>query len=585
MYFNVFVVFILAGTVQAASVNNVDNNVLSFGHQLEQLLDNSKSPCQDFYGYVCTRSSNVNQTLRRQQEQQRFQQLLKATNPSRLLDMELQLMNFYKSCENNRGADVLRTSQLYRNSGGWPALEAISSNLTLNWLGLIGYFHEMGAPYFFETKISMQSNKRLVTLQPDVTRRHTMRKFEQRVGELLQGFGVEQSRAHVASLEVLSFERSRRDIVKTERIEDQVQFTYANFKRSSFGNASLNRLDWDNYFRKLLGGKTLQASDTIVVKQLPRLVDYMQLLQNTSMHRLLNWIWIDYLMDIAAADCQQLVETYAGDVYAHLLQRVSADRVQMTQMYAAIGKAYKAQLSGSVWIDEISEQASQRFLGQVMHLTLNGDDRLNAAYRELQLGSRRSFYRNMEKLRRFQHKRQTLNSASQQMRHYAQIFDTINGLWPQLNLSTPLNYMLVGERFARSLISAGSSSRTPGAWRSMDSERQFAAFQNCSHVPTTESMVNGNDLLLGMLGQRQAWSAYKQAVNTLQLSWQRLYFIGSLLVDCRESGQSGAVQQERKRQLQHGILRNSPEFTEAFGCRIGDALYAQQQRCKLSPSV
>ncbi|KAL7727362.1 hypothetical protein ACLKA6_003021 [Drosophila palustris] len=591
MYFNVFVVLILAGTVFAASVNNVDNNVLSFGHQLEQLLDNSKSPCQDFYGYVCTRSSNVNQTLRRQQEQQRFQQLLKATNPSQLLDMELQLMNFYKSCENNRGADVLRTSQLYRNSGGWPALEAISSNLTLNWLGLIGYFHEMGAPYFFETKISMQSNKRLVTLQPDVTRRHTMRKFEQRVGELLQGFGVEQSRAHVASLEVLSFERSRRDIVKTERIEDQVQFTYANFKRSSFGNASLNRLDWDNYFRKLLGGKTLQASDTIVVKQLPRLVDYMQLLQNTSMHRLLNWIWIDYLMDIAAADCQQLVETYAGDVYAHLLQRVSADRVQMTQMYAAIGKAYKAQLSGSVWIDEISEQASQRFLGQVMHLTLNGDDRLNAAYRELQLGSRRNFYRNMEKLRRFQHKRQTLNLASQQMRHYAQIFDTINGLWPQLNVSTPLNYMLVGERFARSLISAGSSSRTPGAWRSMDSERQFAAFQNCSHVPTTESMINGNDLLLGMLGQRQAWSGYKQwlgnqqAVNTLQLSWQRLYFIGSLLVDCRESGQSGAVQQERKRQLQHGILRNSPEFTEAFGCRIGDALYAQQQRCKLIPIV
>lgn len=585
--------------MHAANVVSGDNNVLTFGHQLEQLLDNSKSPCQDFYGYVCGRSSNVNQTLRRQQEQQRFQQLLKATNPSQLLDMELQLINFYKSCESNRGVEGLRTSQLYKNSGGWPALEATNViNQTLNWLGLIGYFHEMGAPYFFETKISMQSNKRLVTLQPDVTRRHTMRKFEQRVGELLQGFGVEQSRAHVASLEVLSLERSRRDIVKMERIDDQVQFTYANFKRSSFGNASLSRLDWDGYFKKLLGGKTLQPTDTIVVKQLPRLVDYMQLLQNTSMHRLLNWIWIDYLMDIAAADCQQLVETYAGDVYAHLLQRISSDRLQMTQMYSAIGKSYKSQLSSSVWIDEISEQASQRFLGQVMHQTLNGDDRLNAAYHDLQLG-RRSFYRNMEKLRRFQHKRQTVNMASHQLRQYAQIFDTVNGLLSPLNLSTPLNYLLVGERFARSLIAAGSSSRTPGAWRSMDSERQFAAFQNCSHVPTTDSMINGNDLLLGMLAQRQSLSCYKQwlgqqgttsrlntllAVGRLQLSMQRLYFIGSLLVDCREN-QLGAVQQERKRQLQHAILRNLPEFTEAFSCRNGDGLYAQQQRCKLNPSV
>jgi len=119
-----FVVLILAGTVSAANVVSVDSSVLTFGHQLEQLLDNSKSPCQDFYGYVCGRSSNVNQTLRRQQEQQRFQQLLKATNPSQLLDMELQLINFYKSCENNRGVESLRTSQLYKSSGGWPALEA-----------------------------------------------------------------------------------------------------------------------------------------------------------------------------------------------------------------------------------------------------------------------------------------------------------------------------------------------------------------------------------------------------------------------------------------------------------------------------
>ncbi|KAH8359484.1 hypothetical protein KR093_006974 [Drosophila rubida] len=608
MCFKVLVVLLLTGTVSALpAAGSTDNNLLQFKEQLEQLLDTSRAPCQDFYGYVCGRSANLNQTLRRQQEQQRFQQLLKAASPVQLLDMELQLINFYKSCENNRDAAALRSSQLYKSSGGWPALEAANvtqrSNQTLNWLAVIGHFHEMGAPYFFETKISMQSNKRLVTLQPDTTRRHTMRKFEQRVGELLQGFGVEQSRAHVTSLEVLSLERSRRDIVKTERIDDQVQFSYANFKRSSFGNATLSRLDWDNYFRKLLGGKTLQPTDTVVVKQLPRLVDYMLLLQNTSMHRLLNWLWIDYLMDIAAADCQQLVDSYAADVYAHLLQRVSADRVQTTQLYAAVGRAYKAQLAGSLWIDEISEQATQRFLGQLMHMALNGDERLNAAYVELQLG-RRSFYRNMEKLRRFQHKRQQPSGsvALQPLRQYAQVFDTVNGVLPQQqNLSAPLNYMLLSERFARALIAAGSSSRTPGAWRSMDSERQFAVYQNCSATLTTDRQLNANDLLLAMLAQRQSWSCYKQwlgqqtaattarlnaqlAGGRLQLSLQRLYFIGSLLVECRESGQQQQQQQqEHRRQLQHAVLRNSVEFSEAFACRNGDALYAQQQRCKLTP--
>ncbi|XP_030562644.1 uncharacterized protein LOC115763979 [Drosophila novamexicana] len=583
--------------LHAACGNSPDNDVLRFGEQLEQLLDKTRSPCQDFYGYVCGRSATGNQTLRRQQEQQRFQQLLRAANPLQLLDMERQLLNFYKSCENTRTVDSLKSSLLYRSSGGWPVLDAGSNRTALGWLALLGQFHEMGAPYFFESRISMQSNQRLVTLQPDLTRRHTLRKFEQRVGELLQSFGVEQSRAHVAALEVLSLERSRRDIIKTERIDDQVQFSYANFKRSSIGNISMSRLDWDGYFRRLLGGKTLQPTDAIVVKQLPRLVDYMQLLQNTSMHRLLNWIWIDYLMDIAAADCQQLAEAYAGDVYAHLLQRLSSDRVQLTHMYAAMGRAYKEQLSGSVWIDEISEQGSQRFLSQLMHVLLNGDARLDAAYQPLQLG-RRSFYRNMEKLRRFQHSRQPPSGAALQLRQYAQIFETINGLLAkqQQSLSAPLNYVLLSERLGRHLVAAGSSSRTPGAWRSSDSEQQFAQFQNCSQAG---SNTNAHELLLSMWAQRLAGSCYKlwltgqQAtvarlnpqltVGRLQLTLQRLYFVGSLLVECTREGQPG--QQERKRQLQHALLRNTPEFSEAFSCRPGDALYAQQQRCPLAANA
>ncbi|KAH8340260.1 hypothetical protein KR074_005362 [Drosophila pseudoananassae] len=583
------------------STAQIENELLHFSYKLEQYLDTGRQPCQDFYGYVCSRSANLSQSGR-----QRFQSFLKGADDNQLMDMEVQLVNLFRSCETGRGGDALKGSQLYRMSGGWPVLEAAKaeggpqrlSNQTLSWLGLLGLFHEVGAPYFFETVVSMQSNKRVVVLQPDTTRRHTLRKFEQRVSEVLQSFGIEQSRAHVAALEVLSLERARRDIVKADHIEDQVQFSYGNFKRSAFGNASLARLDWDVYFRKLLGGKTPQATDTIVVKQLPRLVEYFVLLQNTSMHRLLNWIWTDYLMDIVDTDCHQLAETYAGDIYAHVVQRVTADRVGLAQMYAALGKAYSEQLVGSVWIDEISQVSSKQFLGQLMHLTLNGDERLDAAYREILLG-RRSFYRNLERLRRFQRRRPPVSQANKDLREFAQVFATVNALLGRQNLSSPLNYLLLGEYFSRSLLAAGSKSRTPGAWRSSDSERRFNAFHECvagaGGAPADQ--VNTNDLLLGLLAQRQALRSYRHwlgqptrttlqtridsllAVGRLKTSLQKLYFVGSLIVDCRSD--QGVLQQERKRQLTHAILRNSREFGEAFQCRPGDALHPlqQQQRC------
>lgn len=297
-----------------------------------------------------------------------------------------------------------------------------------------------------------------------------------------------------------------------------------------------------------------------------------------------------FVADISAADCQQLVEIYAGDVYAHLLQRLSTDRVQLTQMYAGIGRAYKEQLVGSVWIDEISEQSSKRFLSQVMHIMLNGDEYLDAAYQDLQLG-RRNFYRNMEKLRRFQHKRPPPTPAALQLRQYAQSFETIYELLPRQqpqNLTAPLSYVLLAERFANHLVAAGSSSRTHGAWRSIDSDRQFIQFVNCSKTATN---TNAHELLLNMLAQRLAGSSYREwlgqqatvnrvnallTAGKLQLTLQRLYFIGSLLMECREG------QQEHKSQLQHKLLRNTPEFSEAFGCRHGDALYVQQQRCQLA---
>lgn len=294
--------------------------------------------------------------------------------------------------------------------------------------------------------------------------------------------------------------------------------------------------------------------------------------------------------DISAADCQQLVESYAGDLYVHLLLRVTGDRKALTQLYSDIGKEFKTQLGGSVWIDEISKQASQHFLGKLMHITLNGDERLNATYNALQL-NRRSFYGNLEKLRSFQHKRQPETEDMQHLRQMAQAFENLNGLLPQLNLSVPLTQLLLGEHFARTLIAAGSSSRTPGAWRSVDSQPQFAAFENCSvNVPPAQK-VNKEELLLAKLGKQLARSSYKQWLtqqsnDTLRLprsrhnlTAEKLHYVGNLLGDCRAV--LNPQQQESARHLYSALLRYTPDFSEAFGCKPRNSFYVRRERCKL----
>lgn len=306
-------------------------------------------------------------------------------------------------------------------------------------------------------------------------------------------------------------------------------------------------------------------------------------------------IFLISLTDIATADCQQLVETYAGDLYVHLLLRVTGNRSALTQLYTDIGREYRTQLGGSVWIDEISEQASQQFLSQLMQLTVSGDERLNATYNELQLG-RRSFYGNLEQLRAFQQRRQPKIPGMQHLRQLAQGFQNLNTLLPQLNLSKPLTHLLLGEHFARTLISAGSSSHVPGAWRSVDSESQFAVFENCSNRLPPARNVNKEELLLAKLAQRLAWNTYKQwlaeqaSPDALRLprlrhnmTAERLHFVGSLLGECRAV--QSTQQQETVRYLQRALLGDTPEFSAAFGCKPRNEFYVARERCKLKTNA
>ncbi|XP_075147904.1 neprilysin-like 11 [Haematobia irritans] len=600
----------------AASVGNdklaMENDILRFSYELESWLDITKKPCDDFFAYVCGRSLNASSTKAQQekllqQEQLKFNKFLESQNEEELMDAELKVKHFYDSCQNARMIDHLKSTLMYRMSGGWPTIDdsmaIIRKRRNMTWLQVLSVFHESGVPYFFKTQIELRSNKRIVQIRPDDAVRCTLRKFEQLLDEVMQAYNIDAGRGRLVSLEVLNFERNARDIMKIAVTNEEKlkEYSYDDFKNLHFG--SVSSLDWDSYFRKVMG-KPLKATDTVIVMDMPKLIKYFELLQTTTLTRFLNWIWIDYLMDKTPSDCQKLTETYFGPVYRHIVQRSAINKVQMAQMYSELGQAYDQLLATTLWIDEITQQNSKLFLGRIMHLTLNGDAKLDAEYESLSI-TKRNFYRNLEKAQRFMAQRNKMENevkssgtsgalqVTQSSKAFMETFLIINNLvQQQQNLSVPLNYVLVGQQFAEVMI--GGSYVTPGAWRSMDSERQYASFERCLARQQPQSVANRNyninDLILKLLAQKQVWYTYEQWLQRddefiqkmdrllnagrLQLSMEKLYFVASSLVDCQLN------LSEERRDFIHAYLKQSKEFQEVFKCQPRDPLH-MLNKCSL----
>ncbi|XP_039948098.1 uncharacterized protein LOC120766572 [Bactrocera tryoni] len=596
-----------ASAVNGVPKVNVETEVLRFSYELERWLDTDKRPCQDFYGYVCGKTVNSTKEqfeARLQREQEKFDKFLSANNNEDLLDAELKLKQFYDSCKNARSVEELKESFMYKQSGGWPAIDGSAAMLRRRrgktWMDVVGAFHEAGINYFFTQRVEIKSNKRTVYLQVEDVMRTTLRKFEQLVGEVFAEYGVDVDRGRLIALEILTFERNRREILKDEQQEDDTEYNYVDFKASNFG-ASV-QIDWDKYFKSTLG-KSLKPTDMVVIHKKNKLSKLFQFLQQTTLTRLLNWIWIDYLMDKSAPHCQELAKQFFEPVHQHIVEHAYLDKVQMAQLYSNIGRAYDDALLPTAWIDEMSQQNSHLFLGRAMHLTLNGDESLDADYANLQI-SNRNFYRNLEKVQRMlaqQGKSQRLITrvgnvgiadTTQIAANFMHIFVSVSALLQQQNLTTPLSQLLVGERFAEHMIASGSTTQTAGAWRSMESEREFAILRQCVQQQSgaAELPYNLNELLLKLLAQHLAQQTYEQwqqgnerlvrrldtllAAGRLQLSMAKLYYIGSVLTEC------GDYESVAQKQLLKGYLRNSVKFRQAFRCRATDDLNARNT-CKV----
>ncbi|XP_055852402.1 neprilysin-2 [Episyrphus balteatus] len=568
--------------------STIEQATQHFIRQLLASVDNSRSPCDDFHGFICNKQQNSTQFVQRPSEEEIFQKFIQNNdNDDQLMDSELMLKNFYESCQNARTVEHLKKTQLYRITGGWPAIEgggASRNRESPSWMSVVAAFHDIGVDYFFSHRVEIKSNRRTVELKANSDFKHSLRENTHLAEQLLQNFGMNQAEARLKALDFAGLEGYRREVMAEAGNGVSTSMTYGEFK------AKFDNMDWDIYFRRVLG-KPLKDTDGIRLEDEQKLELVFSMLSKTPNTRLLNYVWIDYLLDKSTASCLDLVKEYFQPLYRYIVQRTTIDRRRMANMFSEIGSVYQSLLPDSIWIDEISHQKSKLYLGKMIHTTLNGDEKLDADYARLTL-TKKNFYRNLEKCQKFtdstMDSKVAPSTSSSSAVSVSDLYEFFMGPMYNELLPQPLYFGSIGEAFAEKMIDGGGS-LTPGSWRSSDSDEKFVEFEGCLREQNGNFALTpaiGNNLVRRILAERQTYEALRNwiagnvdAVNRIRglletldvdssrggwqndLNLEKLFFFISVYTHCPED-----------KDFVNTYLKNSRDFAETFGCPSGSRL-------------
>lgn len=595
--FGILFVLIFCGgeKVSANDATNAWNKTIQdttsqFIRLLLATVDTTKRPCDDFHGYICSKKPNSTQFARqRPGEEEIFQKFMQNNdNEDQLMDSELMLKDFHESCQNARTLDHLKQTQLYRLTGGWPAMEGSSSAARLpgqtpSWMSVVAAFHDIGVPYFFRHRVEIKSNRRTVELKANSDLRYSLRENTHLAESLLKNFGLNAAEARLKALDFAGLEGYRREVMNEASDAAPTTMTYGEFK------ARFDNMDWDVYFRQVLG-KPLKDTDGIRLEDATKLELVFGMLSKTPISRLQNFLWIDYLLDRSTATCLDLVRDYFQPLYRYIVQRTTYDRRRIANMFSEIGSIYQSLLPNSIWIDEIAHQKSKLYLGKMIHTTLNGDEKLDSDYARLKLTTK-NFYRNLERVQKFTATNRDAKGMSPSTSEVSisDLYEFFMGPMYNELLPQPLYFGSIGEAFAEKMIDGGGSS-TPGSWRSFDSDEKFTEFENCVKEQQEENSNNfelnpaiANNLVRRILAERETYEALrnwidgnKDAVKRIldllatftvvgegsgDLNLEKLYFFISVYTHCAEG-----------KEFVNTYLRNSRDFGETFGCPNGSRL-------------
>lgn len=484
LFFGILSLFVISGNVAsisptiAATDRKISEkegvNILEFVKKLENLTNLEVSPCDNFYNFVCGNNSTNEEGRNETSTHGMFLKFLKTKKSDNLTLASMKALNFYNSCRKNQTIENIQMSDLFKESGGFPA---ISINYTpVNWPKLFAVFHNYGIDLFIKLKITVQNNKRTFILEPNFRFKHTMENIKLRSQKLLRKLNVSANKVEQISEEVTDLEKKRRNLIRSrEKVPKRTYLTYEKFVEK------YPEINWNEYFPRILG-KNPKPNDPIHLVHERNLQQIIQLLTTTPEITISNYYWMLFIQETNRGNCLTLSRKYFSILYQAVIGQPKFKKSSILHLLDGIKKSYDEHIGGSVWSDEISRENSNLYWSKFKHFYEQQLQKVDAVYSKLEM-SDTDFYGNLKNGEVFLNT-QTINYTSSLVDEFFR--SKLNRSIVEDGVNLALNYGIIATAVAKNVIRGGDDIVS---WRSTESNGKFIKFSECLGGTQVESML------------------------------------------------------------------------------------------------
>ncbi|XP_055382364.1 neprilysin-1 [Condylostylus longicornis] len=409
--------------------------------QLNEIIKNAinfnANPCDNFYEYACgntinsimvrdiTTSTTTGTIFNRADIKRTIENYLYVDDENNLSDVEIKAKEFYKSCKESRNVGLLKNTELYRNTGGWPILENNWNETSI--FNTLLEFSKIGQNHFFQHKISLQNNKRVIEIFTTLSGRLDPNEFNRTTYELLQDIGINKRMKEILIEELLEFEQERDNIAEYKRRRSNIRLNIIEYSIDDF-QVKFPQFNWSEFFKNIIG-KSIRSNDILIVYDEIVFMKILDFIKNSNPVKVSNYFWSNYLKSTTTRDCVDLLKKYFNPVYMTILERPSYNKFDIIQLFSEIRKSFDSirhEFPQKCHIESAADsQNSNVYLNRQLNFLLHGDVKLNTQYESLQV-NQKNFYENLERCNTF--------LTTTQSRYKSKIIDFYNLFKNNLNL-------------------------------------------------------------------------------------------------------------------------------------------------------